>query len=251
MGFFSELEGNLEKYIEGFFKDKFGSTSIQPLEIARMLAREMRDRRRVGLKDIFVPNRFEVYLSEEDFKAIEPLINRLSTELRDYVTGKTKEKNFALLSPIEIKFIKDKLLPKGKIRVQSSFDNAIQEKMPESLAMDDTLRYTPVRVNHHEVLNSPRTAKLNVVEGALEGKKFILSNNQTLIGRGGICNICISESSVSRRHAVITCADDSFMIHDQNSTNGTFVNGVKVTQKVLKNGDIIKIGKTVLAFKVE
>ncbi|TYO97376.1 FhaA domain-containing protein [Desulfallas thermosapovorans] len=246
MGFFSELEGNLEKYIEGFFKDKFGGGGLQPVDIAKKLAREMRDRRRVGLKDIYVPNRFEVILGPKDYAAVSPLMDRLSAEMVDYVKNKAVEKKYTLLGAVAVSFMEREQLPRGQVEINSFFDECVEEK-PETV--EDTMRFTPVRGVPEPERNV--TVLLEVVEGALAGKKFVLEGNQVTIGRGEICDICLPDNSISRRHAVINRTGRHFVIRDRSSTNGTYVNGVKVAQIELSHGDVVKMGNTVLIFKVE
>ena len=70
-----------------------------------------------------------------------------------------------------------------------------------------------------------------------------------IIGRATATQLRIDEDNVSRRHARITRIDDTYFIDDLNSTNGTYLNGyrLKATHK-LGEGDVIGIGKTLLAF---
>ncbi len=248
MGFFSELEGSLEKYIEGFFKDKFGSGSLQPVEIAKKLAREMRDRRRTGLKDIYVPNRFEVFLASEDFVVVTPLIDRLSAEMTEYVKNKAIEKKYTMLGPVLVSFAEQPELLRGQLRINSFFDESVEEPQDQPV-MEDTLRFIPVRVVSETGQNS--TCLLEMTEGPLVGKRFALAGSQVVIGRGEICDICLPDKSISRRHAVINHTGRQYSINDRSSTNGTYVNGVKITQQELTEGDMIKMGNTVLIFKVE
>jgi len=246
--FFSELEGNLEKYIEGFFKDKFGGSGLQPVEIAKKLAREMRDRRRSGLKDIFVPNRFEVFLATEDYAAVTPLMDRFSTEMTEYVKNKMVEKKYTMLGPVSVSFAEQQDLPQGQLQINSFFDKSVEEA-PVQLDVEATMRFIPVR-GITEKRQGP-SGFLEVAEGPLAGKRFVLDGNQVVLGRGEICDICLPDNSISRCHAMISRSDQQLTISDRSSTNGTCVNGEKVSRQDLKNGDIIKIGNTVLIFKVE
>ncbi|WP_347487927.1 DUF3662 and FHA domain-containing protein [Desulfoscipio sp. XC116] len=248
MGFFSGLEGSLEKYIEGFFKDKFSSGGLQPVDIAKKLAREMRDRRRTGLKDIYVPNRFEVFLGPGDFAAVSPLIDRLSAEMTDYVRGKAAEKKYTMLGSAAVSFEERQELSRGQLQVKSFFDESVEDE-PRQMAVEETMRFTPVRGVPEPDLSAG--VSLEVVEGVLAGKKFVLAVNQAVIGRGEICDICLPDSSISRRHAALSRTGRKFVIQDRSSTNGTYVNGVRVAKKELADGDIIKMGNTVLIFKVE
>lgn len=253
VGFFSELEGNLEKYIEGFFKDKFGG-GLQPVDVAKRLAREMRDRRRAGLNEIYVPNRYEIYLNPEDFNSVRPLIDRLSAEMKEFVLARAAEKKYTLLGPVRVNFQEDKDVAAGQLKMESFFDQTAGNAEDAGAVPEETLQYTPVREVHARETpqyRHDRKAELVVVEGAGGAKKFVVAGNLAVIGRREICDIYLPDYSVSRRHAVITRSGDRYLIKDQGSTNGTYVNGVRIKQTELAPGDTIKVGRVVLAFKVE
>jgi len=231
-----------------FFKDKFGSGDLQPVEIAKKLAREMRDRRRTGLKDIYVPNRFEVFLAPGDFAVVTSLIDRLSAEMAEYVKNKAIEKKYTMLGPVAVSFAEQQELLQGQLRISSFFDESVEEAQ-EQAELEDTMRFIPVRGIPETGRNA--TGLLEVAEGLLTGKRFLLASNQVVIGRGEVCDICLPDNSISRRHAVISRTGKQFIVGDRSSTNGTYVNGVKVSQQELIDGDMIKMGNTALIFKVE
>lgn len=250
MGFFSELEGSLEKYIEGFFKEKFKS-NLQPVEIAKKMAREMRDRRRAGLSETYVPNCFAIYLGQEDLVRIKPHIDRLAMEMKEYVINKAKEKKYNFLGPVTVTIDEETDITPGHFIIKSFFEEVPDDNQQGQPVAEDTLRYIPVRDTKLELLEQCETAILEVVEGILKGQRYTMENNQTIIGRGEICNICLPDNNISRRHALISRMGYRYVIKDQSSTNGTYVNGVRINQMDLVSGDVIKIGKTKLTFKVE
>jgi len=71
------------------------------------------------------------------------------------------------------------------------------------------------------------------------------------IGRGEDNDIILLDGAISRLHAVIHKQMDRFAIQDNSSANGVFINGIKVTKKVLEEGDLILLGKKKLLFTVE
>jgi pSer/pThr/pTyr-binding forkhead associated (FHA) protein len=76
--------------------------------------------------------------------------------------------------------------------------------------------------------------------------EYDLSEQAVIIGREAINDIMLQELEISRRHASITFADGRYTIEDLNSTNGTFVNGRRIsTPVVLHDGDVIDLGDTV------
>jgi predicted component of type VI protein secretion system len=84
--------------------------------------------------------------------------------------------------------------------------------------------------------------KLVVVGGKHAGTAIPIPGPKFLIGRGEDCHFRPQSHLVSRRHCAIVVQEDSVAIEDAGSTNGTFVNGEKVQQQELKNGDRIKVG---------
>lgn len=69
-----------------------------------------------------------------------------------------------------------------------------------------------------------------------------------VIGRSRAVDLCLADPDTSRRHARIVCADGTFVLHDLASTNGTWVNGARIEERVLKPGDRIQIGSQEIAF---
>ncbi len=88
------------------------------------------------------------------------------------------------------------------------------------------------------------------------GEEIILqSENElsVLIGRSDECHVCIAEASVSSRHARLLAKEDKYVISDLGSTNGTLLNGEKLTplkNYYLKDMDKIYMGKIKLVFRV-
>ena len=78
------------------------------------------------------------------------------------------------------------------------------------------------------------------------GQMVEIEQATVIIGRDPACDFVVDDPLVSRRHAQVTKANDTFTIQDLGSTNRTFVNGVQVmTPVVLKQGDVINLGKNV------
>ena len=67
---------------------------------------------------------------------------------------------------------------------------------------------------------------------------------RTTVGRIPANDVCIDTDAISRHHAVIFLTDTGTVVEDLNSTNGVFVNGVRVTREDLREGDLLTIGKT-------
>lgn len=92
-------------------------------------------------------------------------------------------------------------------------------------------------------------AVLRAVRGNDAGKSFALVDKSAfVIGRGEAADITIWDIRASRAHCRIDRIDGGYRLSDLNSSNGTFVNGKKVASHMLRTGDLIKIGASVLQF---
>ena len=94
-----------------------------------------------------------------------------------------------------------------------------------------------------------RTAWLLMKKGPLAGKQFVLFKDATILGSSPKAEIYLfKDDAIEPKHAVIYNRGGRFEIEDQNTPDGLYVNGIPVTTQVLKSGDQIVLGKTVLEF---
>jgi pSer/pThr/pTyr-binding forkhead associated (FHA) protein len=86
------------------------------------------------------------------------------------------------------------------------------------------------------------------VQGSERTLLIAVKDDVIHIGRGLSADLHLDESSVSRRHAILVPRSSGARILDDRSSNGTFVNGRRVQQADLSNGDVIVIGRVVLRY---
>lgn len=94
---------------------------------------------------------------------------------------------------------------------------------------------------------SASAALLLVLRGPEKGREVALGEEPVEIGREG-CTLTIAHHLVSRRHARIERVGAGFLLRDLGSTNGTYLNDVRVSEQTLREGDQITVGKSVLKF---
>ncbi len=87
-----------------------------------------------------------------------------------------------------------------------------------------------------------------VIYGSELGKKYNLNASSMVIGRSSKCDIQIDQESISRNHSKIVNTGKSILVRDLGSTNGTYVNDEPVDEYVLRDGDLLKIGRTIFKF---
>jgi hypothetical protein len=84
--------------------------------------------------------------------------------------------------------------------------------------------------------------------GGRTGETFHPEGERTLIGRSPDCDVFLDDVTVSRKHAVLTNREGRFVIEDQGSLNGTYVNRKRIESAELEDGDELQVGKYRLTF---
>jgi pSer/pThr/pTyr-binding forkhead associated (FHA) protein len=130
--------------------------------------------------------------------------------------------------------------PSGQQTVQQT----VQQPVPPP---DVTTPYGAPTIQPQPTGSGPR---LVTIGGPFQGQTFVLKPGETQIGRDATKDIPLAaDSTVSRAHARIAQEVTCYTVYDLGSTNGTFVNGDKITQHNLANGDLIQIGSSKFRFE--
>jgi two-component system cell cycle response regulator len=93
-----------------------------------------------------------------------------------------------------------------------------------------------------------KEACLVVIYGLELGKKFNVGRPQTIVGRSSKADIQIDQEAVSRNHCKIINTGNAILLRDTESTNGTYVNDEVVDEYVLRDGDLVKVGRVIFKF---
>jgi hypothetical protein len=235
VGVLQRFERRLEGLVEGAFARAFGGV-VQPVEVAAALQREAADKKAiVGQGRVLVPNDYVVELSSDDAVRLQEYDEPLRKELADMVTEHAQEQGWSFVGPVRVRFEAVEDLATGVFRVRSAVLAAAagpsMEAGRSAAAPDDTGR------------------RLELVTGSEAGRAVRLTPPVLVIGRGADTDLRLTDTGVSRRHAELRIDDDAVTLVDLSSTNGTSVNGQRVDQAVLHDGDRIAIGASVLLFR--
>ncbi|HST42129.1 MAG TPA: FHA domain-containing protein, partial [Conexibacter sp.] len=85
-----------------------------------------------------------------------------------------------------------------------------------------------------------------------DGKRMVVGADGATIGRSRDCDVVLADGNVSRKHAEVRPRGDGWMVADLGSTNGVTVNGARIEQaQLLRGGDRIEVGTTLLTFELE
>jgi hypothetical protein len=237
MGILRDFERRLEGMVEGLFTKAFRS-GVQPVELAKRILREMEANQTVGVKGVWVPNRYVFTLSAEDREQFARIERSLASELEQVVVDGAKERGWGLLARPQVVFETDENLKRGAFRVESELTEETggppTGPQPQREGAPATTSGGPL---------------LALVEDGSVVKEFSLEGDRMVIGRLEGSEIQIADPGASRRHAEVRRDGDKYVLVDLGSTNGTLVNEAPVSEHILEDGDRITIGRTVLEFR--
>jgi hypothetical protein len=263
MGIFKKANKKLEGFVEGGFGRAFKS-SVQPVELAHKLAKEMGDHKTVGVSNVYVPNEFDVYLGKDDYDHLVSFEDSLKTELSNYVIAFARREGWTLVAPPRIELHADDDLRVGEFGIATRTVSAPAEMPgagafaapaaavpPAAVAPGPVIDQTVLYQEPPAAAAAAAAPRASSARGVLRGRQgdYQLADAVTVIGRSRRCDIVLTDANVSRQHAEIRRQDSGFMLLDLGSTNGTRVNRRDVKQVVLQHGDRIELGTTEFLFE--
>jgi hypothetical protein len=246
---------NLEEKIAGLVEGTFGRvfrSEVRPVELARKLAKEMDEHRTVSVSRTYVPNEYVVYLSPQDRERYDGVEHEVIDELSAYLLEHARRERLALVSRPVIEFRTDDRLHLGEFGIQARLVRPEEGAQPARPAdMGHTMVYS-ASDRHQEALSEVRADPRRRAIVLAEGKRLVVAPGGAVLGRSRECDIVLSDSNVSRRHAEIRPTAGGGLIHDLGSTNGVRVNGRPAEgPHPIEDGDRIELGTAELRFQVE
>lgn len=211
MGFLDNFERSLERAVGGAFAKTFKS-GVHPLEIVAALRREMDSRATiVSSERILVPREYFVYLSAVDLARLNGLGPELVNEIIAELDAHRHAQSYQAT---------------GSLRVAFDDDPSLSEGMVTATAV------------------LPRDGVVWIPVLEINGRQYPLVQRRTVVGRGNDADVVVAGRGMSRRHFEIVWDGKRAEVVDLNSTNGTELNGTRVTRAALPDRCTLTAGQT-------
>jgi hypothetical protein len=265
VGVLQRFERRLGGMVEGLFARAFKS-EVQPVEVAAALQRELDAQAAiVGRDRTLVPNHFAVDLGDHDYERLAPYEKPLTTELAAMVREHADDQRYTFVGGVAVELRHLPSLETGVFHVHSDVvagpedvgpvdppyaaSRPREQRVVGSGEAPDPTATTAMPARPTATETPPASyGRLMVREGKNASYEIELRHQVTSIGRGADADVRLTDQAVSRRHAEIRIANGGAILNDLQSTNGTTLNGVRITTTALADGDELRIGETVLIF---
>jgi FhaA, N-terminal domain/FHA domain len=268
MSVLRSIEHRIESLVEGVFGRAFRS-NVQPVELARKLAKEMDEHRTVSISRVYVPNEYALYLSPSDRKQFASYEESLLTELGDYLSEHARREGYSLLATPKVLLEEDDDLEVGEFGIATRLVQPQREQRSApaeegaaaagaaagAMAPSATKVFKPPAAATASV-SAQEAQELGLAHEArarlrVNGKTYDLSHDVVVLGRSRECDITLDDANVSRRHAEIRRENAHWTVVDLGSTNGIEVNGKRTDRARLENDDRILLGRTEVTFELK
>src|ERR671934_1873161 len=176
MSVLRNLELKLEGLVEGVFSRAF-KARVQPVELARRLAKEMESYKTVSVSRVYVPNEYKVFLSRDDRRQFRDYEAALLDELSTYLLEHAAREDLALLTRPKVAFETDKRLRMGEFGIQARLVKPAEGHLAEPAQGDlgATMVYSAARARRQAAeATGAREKPLSRALLISDGKSFVI-----------------------------------------------------------------------------
>lgn len=214
MGFLETLEKRLEGAVSSVFA-RISKGELQPVEVLEAVRNAMDNAADAIDRDrVLVPHTYYMYVATEDFGKLTPnLVESVRIELAKHAA----KQNYRFSGDLTLQPRGDSKLGRGQIRI-------------EVLSENPTVLWRPFLV--------------------CNGERYEIPQGTTSVGRDEAAQITIDDRGLSRLHFEIGWNGQVAAIRDLQSTNGTMVDGVRISEAVLRSGSRISAGRSEFEFEL-
>ena len=279
MGVLQRFEKRLENLVEGAFAKVFKGV-VHPVEIASAMQREADAHKSIlGGGRTLVPNRYIIDLSPPDHDRLAQYAAPLAQELAQAQAEYIGEQGWTVYGDVIVEIERGEGLDTGMFRIAAEvYTGAVEAPPPppphqqyqqqQGYGMPPgappisgpPMGGPPMGPPGSPVapVSSSPTPPVTPLHGARQarlissdGRQFAVAIGSTVIGRGEGAQVRLADVGISRQHARLDYDGTRMVLTDLGSTNGTTVNGNRITAAALQHGDVIQLGTTTLTFRLD
>ena len=252
---------SIESFLERLFEAPFGRlfrTRMQPVALAKRIERAMDTNRTFTDDGVLVPNDYALHLNPVDYATFESYRSSLEDDLSHRVLARARRERYNLVARPRVTLVADQATRRGDIRVAASllddWGTAVRGRRGDDApAYSETRVFTspapPVAPERQPPAQPPRSYLVVSTDGG-RPVQFDLSGPVIGIGRGSDNDLILDDPQVSRHHCQLKLQQGAYSLTDMGSTNGSYVNGQRVSEIALGPGDVIELGGTRIEFHV-
>ena len=214
MSFLDKVEKRIETSIGSVFA-RLSKAELQPVELTQAIRSTMDQAAAAVDKDrVLVPHIYKVLVAPTDFPRVTPgILSAVQLEVAKYAS----KQGYRLASNLELKVVPDPQVPRGQVKVGYA-------------VLNQTVNWVPALI--------------------VDGRRISLKTGVTTVGRDDSADIAIDDRGLSRVHFEIAWNGEVAAIRDRQSTNGTFVDDSRISEIVLRSGNVIKAGRSEFEFEL-
>jgi hypothetical protein len=214
LSFLDKVEKRIETSIGSVFA-RLSKAELQPVEISQAIRSTMDQAAAAVEKDrVLVPHLYKVLVAPTDFPRVTPgILSAVQLEVAKYAA----KQGYRLASNLELQVVPDPQVPRGQVKVGYA-------------VLNQSVNWIPALI--------------------IDGRRISLKTGVTTVGRDESADIAIDDRGLSRIHFEIAWNGEVAAIRDRQSTNGTFLDDTRISEVVLRSGNVIKAGRSEFEFEL-
>lgn len=217
MSWLEKWETRIERSVNQLFT-RSTKHPVQPIEIVEALRNALNSAAKLVPQNstVLVPHHFYLHLAPNDYErySIPNALDEVESELNNYIN----KQGYRLSDKLRLELLSDTDVRPGTLEVRAA-------ETPTGVLWQPVLSYGNHRVE--------------------------LSFGSTTVGRNtGTADITVADTGMSRVHFDIAWNGQVAAVRDRQSTNGTYLNGARISEAVLRSGDVVLAGRTEFTFEL-
>ena len=214
MGFLEKAEERIEASVSGLFA-KLSKAELQPVEISQAVRVAMDQAAKATEHDrVLAPNRYLLLVSAHDSERVTPA---MVAAIRSEVARHALKQGYQLTGELELSVRVEPKVARGQIKIGTA-------KVESQVTWQPSLVFA--------------------------GQRIELGVGKLTFGRDTTADVMVNDRGLSRVHFEIAWTGEIAAIRDLQSTNGTFVDGIRISEVVLQSGTLISAGRTEFIFEL-